>query len=131
MWVKELSLLVGCLLLLFFAFSYIKSGRPLKIIHGIVYLIAVFCMVWFSIQDMFLQEHAAATQAAAAPAEEATAKGYAYETGKGVPQDYAQAMTWYRKGADGGNVYAQAEIGYLYEAGHGVPQDYAQASAWY
>ena len=40
-----------------------------------------------------------------------------YENGHGVPQDYAQAVAWYRKAAD--------------QKGRGVPQDYTQAALWY
>ena len=57
--------------------------------------------------------------------------GEAYETGKGVPQDYAQAASWYRKAAEQGSDDAQLQLGFLYESGRGVPQDYAQAALWY
>jgi hypothetical protein len=35
-----------------------------------------------------------------------SALGYMYETGRGVPQNDAQAVIWYRKGAEAGNAYA-------------------------
>ncbi|BBP01315.1 hypothetical protein SFSGTM_20230 [Sulfuriferula nivalis] len=54
-----------------------------------------------------------------------------YRDGQGVPQDYAQAVTWTRKSADQGLAVAQVNLGLLYRDGHGVPQDYAQAAAWY
>ena len=54
-----------------------------------------------------------------------------YANGQGVPQDYAQALTWYRKAADQGNAEAQNNLGVMCESGHGVPQDYAQAVVWY
>ncbi len=57
--------------------------------------------------------------------------GDLYANGRGVPQDYAQAMAWYRKAADQGNAVAQYNVGSLYERGQGVPQDIAQALAWY
>jgi len=41
------------------------------------------------------------------------------------PQDYAEAMRWFRKAADQGNADAQANIGDLYYYGHGVAQNYA------
>src|SRR5260221_9625207 len=40
--------------------------------------------------------------------------GAIYEYGLGVPQDYAQAMTWYRKAADQGFVRAEVNLGNLY-----------------
>jgi hypothetical protein len=50
--------------------------------------------------------------------------------GEGVPQDYAQAMRWYRKAADQGFTEARDNIGYLYAHGLGVPQDCALATKW-
>jgi len=57
--------------------------------------------------------------------------GAAYATGLGVPQDYAKAMEWYRKGAAKGNGDAMCGVGWLYYDGHGVPQDYAKAMEWF
>jgi hypothetical protein len=54
-----------------------------------------------------------------------------YYYGRGVPQDYTEALRWARKAADQGNAHAQYDIGYLYELGHGVPQDYNEALRWY
>jgi TPR repeat protein len=54
-----------------------------------------------------------------------------YENGEGVPQDYAQAVTWYRRAAEQGVSEAQTNLGVMYENGEGVPQDYAQAVTWY
>src|ERR1019366_2500857 len=49
----------------------------------------------------------------------------------GVAQDYAQAVKWYRKAADQGNVEAQIPLATSYSFGWGVPQDSAQALMWY
>jgi TPR repeat protein len=49
----------------------------------------------------------------------------------GVPQDYAAAMSWYRKAADQGNAPAQFNLGFMYFNGLGVPQDDAAAASWY
>ncbi len=62
-------------------------------------------------------------------AEDVLGNAYARAWG-GVPQDYAQAASWYRKAADQGDADAQAKLGSLYYTGHGVPQDYAQAASW-
>lgn len=51
--------------------------------------------------------------------------------GRGVPQDYAEAMRWSREAADQGNANAQAIVGLLYANGRGVPKDYAEAMLWY
>jgi uncharacterized protein len=54
-----------------------------------------------------------------------------YLEGWGVPQDYAQAMQWYRKAADQGLAQAQYGIGLMYINGLGVPRDKTQALYWY
>ena len=50
---------------------------------------------------------------------------------KGVPQDYAEALKWYRLAADQGDASAQYNLGVMYAEGRGVPQDYAEALKWY
>ena len=58
--------------------------------------------------------------------------GLFYHTGKaGVKKDYQQAIYWYRKAADQGQINAQGNLGYLYVNGIGVTQDYSQAAYWY
>ena len=57
--------------------------------------------------------------------------GVAYEKGKGVRQDYTQAVQWYRKAAEQGYADAQSNLGVMYEEGQGASQDYAQAVQWY
>ena len=53
------------------------------------------------------------------------------DKGQGVPQDYAEAVKWYRKAAEQGNAEAQSNLGMMYYAGQGVPQDHAEAAKWY
>ena len=57
--------------------------------------------------------------------------GYCYHTGKGVNQDYVQAIAWYRKAANQGHVLAQSLLGSCYQQGEGVDQDLVQAVTWY
>jgi hypothetical protein len=46
--------------------------------------------------------------------------------------DYAEAMRWWRKGADLGDDNAMFQLGLSYQFGtRGVPADYAQAILWY
>ena len=45
--------------------------------------------------------------------------GFIYFQGNGVPQDYAQALIWYRKAADQGNARAQSRLGNMYANGYG------------
>ena len=57
--------------------------------------------------------------------------GVLYDTGLGVPQDYNQAMAWYRRASDAGSPAGAFNVGVLYDAGIGVGKDPAQAAAWY
>ena len=54
-----------------------------------------------------------------------------FQNGYGVRQDYAEAMKWYRKSAEQGNVAGQNNIGWMFQNGYGVRQDYAEAMKWY
>ena len=49
---------------------------------------------------------------------------------KGVTQDYATAVEWYRKAAEQGLAAAQLNLGYMYKNGKGVDQDNANAMKW-
>ena len=57
--------------------------------------------------------------------------GNNYYMGKGVPQDYQQAMEWYRKAAVQGHAGAQHNLGYCYQYGQGVPKDISRAKEYY
>lgn len=54
-----------------------------------------------------------------------------YDTGEGVPQDYSEALDWYRKAADQGDERAQYGLGLFFYEGHGALQDRAEAARWY
>jgi len=41
--------------------------------------------------------------------------GIMYDTGLGVPQDYAEAVKWYRTAADQGRARAQNNLGVTYQ----------------
>lgn len=57
--------------------------------------------------------------------------GVAYERGKGVNQDYKNALRWLAKSAKQGNADAQNMLGMMYEDGEGVPVDFARAARLY
>jgi len=57
--------------------------------------------------------------------------GLMYDNGEGVPQDYAEALKWFRLAAERGNVTAQYNVGVMYDNGRGVPEDDAEAVKWY
>ena len=57
--------------------------------------------------------------------------GIMYAGGRGVPQDDAEAVHWYRLAADQGVGIAQYNLGSMYAAGRGVPLDYVLAHMWF
>ena len=54
-----------------------------------------------------------------------------HEYGQGVPQDYAEAIRWFREAADQGEANAQFNLGGMYYQGQGVTQDYVLAHKWF
>ena len=57
--------------------------------------------------------------------------GLCYEYGRGVTQDYYEAVKWFRKAAEQGYANAQNNLGNCYYYGRGVTQDYYEAVKWY
>ena len=53
-----------------------------------------------------------------------------WDTGRGVPQDDAEAVRWYRLAADQGYAEAQVHLGRMYSNGRGVPEDDAEGVRW-
>jgi TPR repeat protein len=56
---------------------------------------------------------------------------HAYQYGKGVPQDSAEAAIWYEKAAAKGNARAQVHLGDAHYKGDGVFKSYAFAAIYY
>ena len=69
--------------------------------------------------------------AEAGDAEAQTELGGRYDTGRGVRQDDAEAVWWYRRSAEQGHARGQANLGFMYSTGRGVRQDAAEAVRWY
>lgn len=57
--------------------------------------------------------------------------GGLYGRGRGVQQDDATALKWYRKAADQGFAGGEAGLGYYYHFGLGVQQSDGEALHWY
>src|SRR6185436_11935459 len=49
--------------------------------------------------------------------------GMMYSFGEGVPQNYEEALKWYRRAASSGNPIAQNNLGIMYINGRGVPKN--------
>ena len=56
--------------------------------------------------------------------------GIMYFNGRGVVQNYTEALQWYRKAADQGHADAQLNLGVMYFEGKGVAQNHSEAARW-
>ena len=57
--------------------------------------------------------------------------GQIFADGRGVPQDYGEALWWWRLAAEQGLTMAMTDIGLMYSLGRGVLQDDIQAYMWW
>ncbi len=57
--------------------------------------------------------------------------GLLYAAGKGVPQDIARAVEWYRKAGEQGVAAAQYNLGVMYANGQGIAPDPQEAAQWF
>ena len=110
-------------------FDSLTMIRPLKMRWILTCVAAVFLLAVTpaSAQDYEATRHAAEQGDADAQVN----LGYMYDNGRGVPQDDAEAVRWYRLAAEQGNARAQFFLGGEYAAGDGVPQDDAEAVRWF
>ena len=78
-----------------------------------------------------MQNIARTKDSRAVSAEEQYRRGLMHDHGTGVPQDFNEAVKWYRLAAEQGYAYAQFNLGAIYSEGEGVPQDNEEAMKWY
>jgi hypothetical protein len=57
--------------------------------------------------------------------------GLLYNEGKCVTQNYSEAVKWYQKAAEQGNVNGQINLAFMYEKGLGVERNISTAVSWY
>lgn len=57
--------------------------------------------------------------------------GYCYSNGKGVNQDFLEALKWYQEAAEQGDMQAQYELGCYYLLGYGGKINIDEALKWY
>ena len=89
-----------------------------------------------SLEDVRSAALSAGAKAAEKAAEQGDADaqfdlGYMYVVSKGVPENDAEAIKWWRKAAEQGHADAQYELGVAYANGWGVPEDKAEALKWW
>ena len=57
--------------------------------------------------------------------------GFRYANGRGVPENNAEAVKWYRLAAEQGDATAQTNLGVMYAIGAGLRQNNVRAYAWF
>jgi TPR repeat protein len=80
--------------------------------------------------DAWLGKIAEAAQRGDAVAQNALGELYAAHD-RGVTQNNAQALAWFRKAAEQGSAQAQDNLGAMFMNGQGVARDDAQAAFWF
>ena len=100
-----------------------------RIVAAVAVLVAL--AVGAPVQAQTPEIDALRARAEAGDAEAQYNLGVMYASGEGVPQDYAEAVRWYRLAAEQGDAGAQSFLGAMYHDCIGVPQDYAEAVRWY
>ena len=53
-----------------------------------------------------------------------------YESGQGMPQDYAEAARWYTEAARQGQAEAQYNLGLMHDIGRGARKSYGEGARW-
>ena len=111
-------------------------SRRIAVCIACVAVIALVFIAWWVHSKATERKSLAAASASRIRAEQGDAKaqfelGSRYYYGRGVPQNYAEALRWYRKAAEQGDAKAQSALGYVCWKGEAVPQDYAEAVRWY
>jgi TPR repeat protein len=57
--------------------------------------------------------------------------GIMYANGRGVPENDAEAVKWFRKAVEQGYAEAQNNLGFMYANGRGVPENDVKAHMWW
>ena len=54
-----------------------------------------------------------------------------HHDGRGVPQDYGEAVAWFHLAAEQGDARGQENLEWMYARGRGVSQDDIEAHMWF
>ncbi len=57
--------------------------------------------------------------------------GFMYRNGQGAPENYDEAIKWFRKAAEQGDAEGQSSLGFMYRNGQGAPENYDEAAKWF
>jgi len=95
----------------------------------IAIFLSLFCFVNLSCSENDFQK--TTRLAKSGDAEAQYNLGVMYFEGQDVPQNYTEAMKWFKKSADQGYAKAEFNLGLIYSQGKGVIQDYDEAVKWF
>ena len=70
------------------------------------------------------------TKAQAGDTEAQFVLGDMYRNGRGVKQDFKEAVKWFRKASEQGYAEAQYDLGLMYYFGRGVERDIQESKTW-
>ena len=87
----------------------------------VAFLLSFFCLVNLACNKTEVQKVKRLAESGDASAQYNLAS--MYYNGEGVPQNYNEAIRWYKKAADQEDAKAQGVLGSMYYEGLGVPQD--------
>jgi S1-C subfamily serine protease len=127
---KYIGWLYGCVLTIALTLALMMPNRVLATSHNPT---EAFAHAW-SAYDAGQFDEALRIWQTLADQEDSNAQinlGALYDNGKGVPEDPATAVKWYRLAALQGNRQAQYYLGLMYANGRGVPRDISAAAEWY
>jgi TPR repeat protein len=99
--------------------------------YSFVVLVLALCSCVMRVdgQKSYIQElH---TKAERGDAEAQHSLGWMYEKGEDVPQNYTEAVKWYRKAAEQGDASGQSSLGLMYLQGRDVPENKELFHMWY
>jgi TPR repeat protein len=114
-----------------------EFGFPLLIVLCVVIVPHSFWrFLWFGQEEAARRENTSAFESSKAAAEKGDAwaqckLGWMFDTGNGVPQNYAEAFKWYSAAAQQGDATAQNNLGVMFQNGQAVQRDDVEAYKWY
>jgi TPR repeat protein len=94
----------------------------------IAIFLSFFCLVNLAWGEMDVQE--TTRLAKSGDAEAQYFLGLKYDQGQGVPQNYVEAVKWFRKAAEQGLAEAQFALGLKYDKGEGTPKNFINSYVW-
>jgi TPR repeat protein len=113
-----------------FALSYTLAMGALKNLSRLAFVSCAFLLL---VPPAFCQEEVfkqALKRAEQGDVDAQLSVGMMYDFGQGVPQNYAEAIRWYRRSAERGNPAAQNNLGVMHLNGQGVPANSVEAARW-